>query len=85
MSSWREDFLIRCSRTFWSIFQYYTFLLSSKWSGKISIVIILEKADGSMLLNQDTQYIREAYLKKEQIFSYDEFPQNLPFQLIHLY
>ncbi len=31
-----------------------------------------------MLLNQDTQYIREAYLKKEQIVSYDEFPLNLP-------
>lgn len=39
---------------------------------------MLERADDSMLLNRDTQYIREAYLKKEQIVSYDDFPLNLP-------
>lgn len=31
-----------------------------------------------MKLDRDTQYIREVRLKREQIFSYDHFPLNLP-------
>lgn len=31
-----------------------------------------------MILNRDTQYIREVYLKRDQIYSYDHFPLNLP-------
>jgi predicted ATPase len=31
-----------------------------------------------MRLDRDTQYIREAYLRKDRIISYDHFPLNLP-------
>ncbi len=31
-----------------------------------------------MLLNYDTQFIREVYLKRDQIPSYDQFPLSLP-------
>lgn len=47
--------------------------------GKIRILNkLLKRVDGPMLLNRDTQYIREAYLRKDRLISYDHFPLNLP-------